>query len=141
VNIGTGSIVYDVSLVEPSSLFVLDASPTNLTWDMSTFSTTETVTLTVTNPPSGQVTMLLLRPDGAFIDGTAMAATLFYDACESGKRSLNNLFYNSTFGSCVAAIPAGLDGQEFLFYDTSIEDQEAVLRIGTEAVTFTISLP
>jgi len=95
----------------------------------------------VTYPPSGQVTRQFLRPDGAFIDGTATAATLFYDACEPGDRSLNNDFYNSTFGACVATIPAGLDGQEFLFFDLSPEDQEAVLRIGAEAVTFTISLP
>jgi len=85
--------------------------------------------------------MQIITPGGAFINGAAMAATLLYDACEPGDRSTNNDFYSSTFGACVAEIPAGLDSQEFRFFDTSPEDQEAVLRIGTEAVTFTLSLP
>jgi len=123
VNIGTGSIVCDISLGDPSSLFVLDASPTDLTWDLSTFSTAQTVTLKVTNPPSGQVTMQILTPGGAFIDGTAMAATLLYDACEPGDRSTGNLIYSSIYGACVAAIPAGLDGQKFRFVDQSPGDQ------------------
>jgi len=141
VNVGTGSIVYDISLVEPSSLFVLVASPPDLTWDTSTATTAETVTLTVTNPPSGQVTMQILIPGGAFIDGTAPIANLLYDVCEPSDRTTGNLIYSSIFGACIAETPAGIDGQEFRFFYTNPGTQETVLRIGTESVTFTITRP
>jgi len=85
--------------------------------------------------------MQILSPGGAFLLNTVPIANLLYDACEPGDRSRNNLIYSSTFGACVAAIPAGLDGQEFQFVDTSPGAQETVLRIGTESVTFTLSLP
>jgi len=140
LNIGTGSIVYDVSLVEPSQLFVLSASPTNLTWSANF---TPFVTLTLTNPPSGQVTISFpsagFNTDAIF-SANDQAAALLYEACEPGVTGGANAIHGS-HGSCVAEIPDDLNGSTFRFLSVGQGDYVKVLRIGTESVTFTLNAP
>jgi len=65
----------------------LDVSPTDITWVAGGVTTAQSVTLTVTYPPSGAVTMQVL---GALMSVNDAAAILLLDACEPSTRDGSN---------------------------------------------------